>query len=256
MNHVEPAVNLHDIHRLIERREFDSALTALEEQVRRDSNPEFRALLGLVHFHRESYEQAARHYEAAVKARPENKDWADMLERVRANRTSEIHVPVPAFYFFERDALLSLPEVAPAALPQAKGVTLEPSDFRLFLRVLGNSVGVVATLLMNSLTQLWGRVAGYRDAVWTNWYRRPTLLGILTLAHMRELLNAHNLKNTYPTDALTGFVPLGLTPPAGVTHYSGHAGSGMALEVPPGAKITERHHGVVCRASAEGRPRA
>jgi hypothetical protein len=72
---------------------------------------------------------------------------------------------------------------------------------------LGDWLGVVATVLWDSVTDLLGRIAGYRDRVWTNWYRRPLALEILTLAYMREQLNAHSLDSSYPAGTLVGFAP-------------------------------------------------
>jgi hypothetical protein len=85
---------------------------------------------------------------------------------------------------------------------------------------------------MHAATTFWGKLAGYRDAVWTNWYRRPLTLGILTLAYMRDKLNARNLKNTYPRGTLTGFQKEGQTPPPGVTHFRTADGSWNNLSNP------------------------
>ncbi|HSQ61385.1 MAG TPA: peroxidase family protein, partial [Acidobacteriota bacterium] len=86
--------------------------------------------------------------------------------------------------------------------------------------------------VLTATTKIWGRLAGYRDEVWTNWYRRPMLLGVLTLAYMRERLNHHNLKNTYPAGSLTGFAPADLPVPPGVTHFRTADGSWNNLENP------------------------
>lgn len=68
---------------------------------------------------------------------------------------------------------------------------------------------------MKIVTTLWGKLAGYRDRVWTNWYRRGLTKGILTLAYMRDTLNKKNLKNTYPPETLIGFQKNGQKRPEG-----------------------------------------
>ena len=99
-------------------------------------------------------------------------------------------------------------------------------------RLLGNILGTIVTLVMTILTHLWGVIIGYRDRVWTNWYRRRTRRAILTLAYMRDKLNKDNLKNTYPKGALAGFQKKGQTPPAGVTHFRTADGSWNNLNNP------------------------
>ena len=61
--------------------------------------------------------------------------------------------------------------------------------------------------------------------MWTSWYRKPLYRGIFTLAYMREMLDRHNLKSTYPDDANVGFAPSDLTPPDGATHFRTADGS-------------------------------
>ena len=78
---------------------------------------------------------------------------------------------------------------------------------------------------MLTTSEIWGRLAGYRDAIWTNWYRRPLFLGIMTLAYMRDHLNKKNLKSTYPEGELIGFQKPGQSPPPGTTHFRTANGS-------------------------------
>lgn len=68
-------------------------------------------------------------------------------------------------------------------------------------------------------TAVWGRLVGYRDEIWTNWYRRSLFGGIMTLAYMRDRLNRRNLKSAYPDGALVGFQDAGQTPPDGASHF-------------------------------------
>ena len=74
---------------------------------------------------------------------------------------------------------------------------------------------------MSTLPSVLGGLTGYRDEVWTNWYRRPYFIGILTLAYMRDRLNKNNLKSTYPPGPLIGFQSDGQSPPPviGVNYF-------------------------------------
>jgi hypothetical protein len=94
-----------------------------------------------------------------------------------------------------------------------------PGWFGKMRLLIGNVAGAVVSSIMSGLTQALGRLAGYRDDVWTNWYRRPYFIGILTLAYMRERLNRNNLKSTYPPGSPTGFQPVGQSPPPGVRYF-------------------------------------
>ena len=73
----------------------------------------------------------------------------------------------------------------------------------------GNFLGAVASVSLDGITTAVGLTLGYRDDVWTNWYRRNTMLGVLTLAYMRNQLNKHNLLSTYPRDRLIGWLKPG-----------------------------------------------
>ena len=232
MSTSQESVVLAQSARLLEEQNYDAAIAHLQQRVSAQADGESEALLALAYFRQEAYTPAAQHYAAALTYQPNNKDWQEMLALARANIVSEINVPVPDFYFFERDKLLAPPIVPDGALPTPlppRPVSGLINRLRLFL---GNLLGEIGTIVMNGLTQLWGKLAGYRDAVWTNWYHRPLLLGILTLAYMREQLNSHSLKDTYPPGSLTGFAPPDLTPPAGVTHFRTADGSWNNLANP------------------------
>jgi hypothetical protein len=218
--------------RFLEQRNYTEAIKLLEAHVSDHSDGESQALLALAHFHREEYELAVKYYEAALEHEPDNQEWRDMLALAKANVVAEINVPVPDFYYFERDKLLAKPVVPPGALPEPLPPPPPPNFLNQLRIALGNLLGVIATFLMHNLTQLWGKLVGYRDEVWTNWYRRPLTLAILTLAYMREQLNAHNLKNVYPGGTLTGFQPAGQTPPPGVSHFRTADGSWNNLSNP------------------------
>lgn len=216
---------------LLQRGEYPKAIAALTRAAAADPGPQSHALLGLTFFHAEKYPQAAKHYRVALEREPDNPQWRDMLAHCEANTASKIHMEVPPRERFQRDALLAAPEVSEGVLPKP----LPPSRRGLLHRALvagGNALGFVTTIGFEAATELWGRLAGYRDTVWTNWYRRSFSLAILTLAYMREQLNRHNLKNTYPRGALTAFQPEPATPPEGVTHFRTADGSWNNLANP------------------------
>ncbi|MEM7033476.1 MAG: peroxidase family protein [Chloroflexota bacterium] len=205
---------------LLEARKYEAAIKHLEPQIATQSdNGESQAMLALALFLSEAYEQASKHYEAALQHQPDNGAWVEMLRLSKANAVAEVQVPVPDFYYFDRETLLAPPNIPKGTLPTPPPSASTPDLLKQIRELIGTIGGIVATVFMDTVTHLWGRIAGYRDAVWTNWYRRPLLLGILTLAHMREQLNEHNLKNTYPAGTLTGFALPDLIPPAGVTHF-------------------------------------
>lgn len=177
------------------------------------------AARALAHFQKEEYAAAATHYATALTYMPDQPDWQAMLVHSQQNALAEIQVPVPAVTYFQREQLLAPPLVPAGALPTTPLVQPAPGFLKRCAKGLGDGLGTVVTGIMHGLTQTTGALLGYRDAVWTNWYRRPLLLGILTLAYMRERLNANNLKNTYPDGVLTGFVEGDLTPPPGVQFF-------------------------------------
>src|SRR5262245_26058827 len=167
-----------------------------------------QALLGLAHFQRQEYDAAARHYGAALRVAPAGADassWREMLALAEANATAHVNVHVPDKRYFAREALLASPP--PPALPAAPPPAPLPSFLRGLCQALGDALGVVATAIVELMTYLYGWFAGYRDRVWTNWYHRPQFLAILTLAYMRNLLNARNLATSYPPERLVGFQP-------------------------------------------------
>ena len=189
----------------LERREYEHALSLLERELAARSDGELHALAGLASFQLERYVAAAQHYTAALQADGQRIDWREMLAVAQANATAGVDVHVPALHYFDRKALLAPPSVRRDALPPPLPAGRGHGHFKRLRLFLGEVLGVVATVLMDSATQLLGRIAGYRGRVWTNWYRRPLALEVLTLAYMREQLNAHNLDNSYPAGTLVAF---------------------------------------------------
>src|ERR1700736_198348 len=178
--------------RFVEQRDYRSAIAALEKPLLFDQSGESHALMGLACYQSENYEQAAHYYESALKLEPGNDDWRDMLGKSTANATARVDVPVPDIYYFDRQKLLEPANPAPIPLltPPKPGHEIWAARLR---QEIGNVLGEVITFLMNGLTIICGSLMGYRDRVWTNWYRRSMTLGILTLAYMREQLKKKNI---------------------------------------------------------------
>ena len=191
------------------------------------------AMFGLAYFHNGEYELAAAAYQKALESEPFNKNWQEMLQHARANHIAEVNVPIPEVYYFERDKLLMQPVVSQGILPSGPAVpSVKKSLSKKIKLLLGNGLGYVSSAIFHAATQVWGTIAGYRDKVWTNWYRRPLMLGILTLAYMRDKMNKHNLKSTYPAGSLVGFQPEGQTPPDGSKYFRTADGSWNNLDNP------------------------
>ena len=218
--------------RLIEARNHAEALEVLSGLGADDSDGELSALAGAARYHLEQYGEAALEYERALARSPGNQLWQEMLAQCRANATAEVNVYVPDIRFFEREALLAEPVVRSGAMPSTPMDAPRTGMLRRLRILIGNLTGSVASVFMGTLSRVVGRVAGYRDDIWTNWYRRPFVLGILTLAYMREKLNRNNLKTTYPADSLIGFQPQGCPPPPGVDHFRTADGSWNNLADP------------------------
>jgi hypothetical protein len=192
------------------------------------------ALAGLAFFKQELYDAAAQEYDAAIQAggsASERREWQKMRDLAKANANAEINVYVPKLRYFDKKDLLAKPLVRDGHLPRPPRPRADRRLKRLRLW-LGDQLGAVLTVLIDHIINLVGRVFGYRARVWTNWYRRPWAVGVLLLAHVRELLNANNLKNTYPPGELIGFQPRGQRPPVGVTHFRAADGSWNNLADP------------------------
>ena len=222
-----------DAARLIGERRFRDALGLLRAHLDADSNGETHALAGAAHYGLQEYAEAAENYERALKLDPNRRTtWQEMLMQSRANAVAEVNVHVPDITYFDSDALLARPVVRDGFLP-ATPMDSPGRGFSGWMRyIVGNAGGAIVSLVMSGVTRVLGRLAGYRDEVWTNWHRRPYFIGILTLAYMREQLNRNNLKSTYPPGALIGFQPEGQSPPSGVRHFRTADGSWNNLADP------------------------
>ena len=221
-----------DVARLIGERRFRDALGLLSARLDADPNGESHALAGAAHYGLQEYSEAAESYERALQLDPSRRTWRDMLMQSHANVFAEVNVHVPDISYFDRDALLARPVVRDGSLPSTPMAAPRRNFLGRALLAVGNVAGAVVSLTMNVVTSVLGRLAGYRDEVWTNWYRRPYFIGILTLAHMRDRLNKNNLKSTYPPGSLTGFQPEAQSPPPGVRHFRTADGSWNNLADP------------------------
>jgi hypothetical protein len=144
-----------------------------------------------------------------------------MHELASANADAEIDVYVPAVHHFDAEQLLAAPEIP--RIPPKPDPMRPHGHWRRFRRVVGHEIGSIGGALMETATNVIGK--RYRGAVWTNWYRKNTYRAILSLAYMREQLMERNLMSTYPSGAKVGFLPDGLRPPDGATHYRTADGS-------------------------------
>ncbi len=218
---------------LIEQHKYADAIELLKGINYTSPDAEHFAMLGLAYFFNEEYALSAANYTKALELDPANKDWQEMLLQAKSNVISEVNIPVPDVYFFDREKLLSEPEIVKGALPATPAeAPPKPGLLKKIELALGNGLGAVSTATMDFVTTTYGKIAGYSGKVWTNWYRRPLLLGILTLAYMREKINAHNLVSAYPEDTLVGFQPEGQIPPEGAKHFRTADGSWNNLQNP------------------------
>ena len=216
----------------IEARDYAGTIRILEKTEQPPLNGDSLALLGLANYQLQKYDQAAKWYAAALQQDAANEDWQEMLDRAKANAVAEVNVHVPDIYYFDRDVLLAPSVILPGELPTPGATPRQPIWRERLRRKIGARLGFLATLLMDAFTYSWGAIAGYRDKIWTNWYRRPLVLGILTLAYMRDKLDKNNLVNTYPAGKLTGFQPENLEPPEGARSFRTADGSWNNLANP------------------------
>ncbi len=149
------------------------------------------------------------------------------------NSVAEVNVSIPEIYNFDREKLLQPPHVKPGSIPEDPLPGISSKEWTTKFRIiLGNGIGTVSTALFETFVTVWGTLVGTSGKIWTNWYRRPLYLGVVTLAYMRNNLNKNNLHSTYPKDSLVGFLEKGQKPPEGVQYYRTADGSWNNLENP------------------------
>ena len=170
---------------LLEEGKTDEAIAYFEKQITAQSNAEAYATLGKAYYLKEQYDKAADAYGAALKLEPKE-EWKALYEFSKTNAVAEVHVPIPEVYYFDKEQLLAKPVVPEGALPKPPPDIPPPNIFKLIGNTIGDYTGHFLTKIMEFLGYITGTLLGYRDKVWTNWYRRPFILAILTLAYMRE----------------------------------------------------------------------
>lgn len=191
------------------------------------------AAKGLAHFKGERYAAAAREYKAAIKAGGGDVlEWDKMRARAECNATAHIQDLVPKATYFIKKKLLAASPVSNGDLPVPVRVGSRPRCVKRLRLWLGNHLGEVLTMGMDHTINIVGWKFGYRARVWTNWYHHCWLIGVLLLAYIRELLNAHNLTSTYPRGELVAFQKRGQPPPVGVSHFRTADGSWNNLDDP------------------------
>ena len=100
---------------------------------------------------------------------------------------------VPELRFFDAATLLAPPPEP--GLPSPRNLPGDP-HWRRLRYLVGHAVGTIGGVVFEALTRVLGR--DYSNRVWTSWYRKSLYRGIFTLAYMREMLDRHNLRSTYP----------------------------------------------------------
>jgi hypothetical protein len=225
------AFHLADITRLVERRQYPEALKILE---RSENLPaEGLAAKALIYFLQEKYALAAEHYRQALNLEPDHQQWQNMLKQALANQQAAIHEYVPDVWFFTRDMLEGGAEVQPDTFPDIRPKRSPRNGWYWPNQIIGFISGLILTWIVDGVTTIWGKLAGYRDVIWTNWYQRPVFLGVLTLGYMRTRLSKFNLISSYPSGHLVGFLsPDQLTAPPGVRQFRTADGSWNNLQNP------------------------
>lgn len=217
---------------LILERQFDEAITNLQAIGQLDGTGETEALLGLAHFHSSRYTESREQYEEATRKSSASRSWIRMRELARSNEEARVAEPVPPVAPFKAEVLTAPPSIPNDALPVLSTAPLaRPWWQGLFVRI-GQLLGVFFSLTVAFASTVWGKVAGYRRGIWTNWYRRPSILALLTLMHMRDRLNRRNLYSTYRRGELVGFQQRDLRPPPGVEQFRTADGSWNNLQNP------------------------
>ena len=217
----------------LEGRDFPAAIKAFESELaHQQPGAQAHALVALAYFQSALYERAAHHYGQALADEPENFEWREMHALAQANAQARVDQHLPELSYFDRAALLAAPEEAAKALPRPLPPQPSKGLWGRLAHILGNELGEVITLFFRIVETLLGKLLGYRDRVWTNWYRRPLQLGIMTLAYMRELLNKNNLGSSYPPGIKVGFLGAMPKPPDGVMAFRTADGSWNNLDDP------------------------
>jgi hypothetical protein len=215
---------------LLEQRKYGLALEQIRLEDGIESQGHSFSLMGLAAYQLEQYTEAAGYYRSALDCNPNEADWRQMLTQAENNAAAQTNIHLPEFGCFDREKLLApacTKADLPAALPPRKLIWAEKAR-----RLFGNLLGTFASFFMETTIRSWGAIAGYRDEIWTNWYRRRLTFAILTLAYMRERLNKRNLKSAYAPGGLVGFQPEVGSPPEGAITFRTADGTWNNLKNP------------------------
>lgn len=238
--------------RLTDTRQLSQQIDQLKDELGKSPSFENYAELARLSMLAERYEEATRAYDSALELQPGETNLQRMRAMAHSNAVAELDVRVPEPSFFDRNDLLKAASDSGVGLPDPLPARPVGITARI-LRIVGNLLGALATVLLNLLMRTTGRVLGYRGSVWTNWYERRYLVGVLLLGYMREKLNSNNLKDVYPRDTLVGFQESGQSPPPGVKHFRTEDGTWNNLSNPKeGAAGTRFHRNVADSAVGAG----
>jgi tetratricopeptide (TPR) repeat protein len=220
----------------LKKGEYEDALTILEPLLAgSQSDGKLHALAGLARFKRQEYKLAEEQYGKAIKAGgsvSECRGWQEMRDLSEVNETAQIYTEVPAPHYFEDDHPFELPSVRDGDLHCPTGRRRGQGCLRQLRLFFGDAVGALGTAVIDVLIKLVGWRYDYRGKVWTNWSGRWWMTGVLTLAYIRELLNANNLESTYPPGELVAFQSKGQNYPAAVKRFRTADGSWNNLDDP------------------------
>ncbi len=190
--------------------------------------------LALEAFLKEDYENSAKLYKQVLKTDPSNTSIRCMFQHAEENNFAQVQVGNAPNYF-EKELLLARPLIEGLPLEPTSSLNnsgLNNSNFKRFLSFCSKIVSYPVSKSTNFLLLAYGRLAGYKDRIWTNWYKRPEILGCITTGYMREQLYTNNLVNVYPSGYLVGFQLKDQRIPEGVRQYRTANGSWNNLNNP------------------------
>ena len=217
---------------LIEERRFQDAVALLEPHLAQDVNGDVHGLLGLAHFQLEHYTESQRLLEQALTlSRNKVGRWQIVGEHARVNAFAEMQVVIPDITYFQTEHLLAVPPAAAGELPSPIKLSRHKSLLDI-PNLIGDITGRALGRVSHMIVHVYGSLAGYQDAIWTNWYTRSRIRALLTLVYMRDMLNKHNLVESYPGGELIGFQPRLQQAPPGAQCYRTADGSWNNLSNP------------------------
>jgi tetratricopeptide (TPR) repeat protein len=213
----------------LKKGKYEDALAILEPLLAGPQpDGKLHALAGLARFKSQEYKLAEEQYGKAVQAGGsdgERRDWQEMRDLSEVNDTAQIDTEVPTPHYFKNDDLLKPPSVSNGDLRCPTGGRRGRGCVKQLRLFLGDALGALGTVVIDGLTKLVGWRYDYRGRVWTNWSGRGWMTGVLTLAYIRELLNANNLESTYPAGKLVAFQEKDQEYPTAVKHFRTADGS-------------------------------